>query len=106
MLWASLSLVASLMLAIRGAGRHPLRLLRPASARRSVGWEIGTATRTGISLRLLPSGPDRSEAHTSELQSLMHISYAVFCLTNNTQQSYMSTNASSTPLTLTPTQTP
>src|SRR3546814_1244085 len=37
-------------------------------------------------------GPDRSEEHTSELQSLMRISYAVFCLkkkktkkiTNNT----------------------
>src|SRR3546814_3232775 len=26
----------------------------------------------------------RSEAHTSELQSLMRISYAVFCLTNKT----------------------
>src|SRR3546814_2905128 len=25
----------------------------------------------------------RSEEHTSELQSLMHISYAVFCLTKN-----------------------
>src|SRR3546814_8417196 len=25
-------------------------------------------------------GPFRSEEHTSELQSLMHISYAVFCL--------------------------
>src|SRR3546814_10770451 len=25
-------------------------------------------------------GPDRSEEHTSELQSLMRISYAVFCL--------------------------
>src|SRR3546814_9376835 len=33
-------------------------------------------------------GPQRSEEHTSELQSLMRISYAVFCLnkhTNNTQ---------------------
>src|SRR3546814_6750194 len=28
-----------------------------------------------------PSGADRSEEHTSELQSLMRISYAVFCLT-------------------------
>src|SRR3546814_1410523 len=28
------------------------------------------------------SGQRRSEAHTSELQSLMRISYAVFCLTN------------------------
>src|SRR3546814_6313174 len=27
-----------------------------------------------------PSGDDRSEEHTSELQSLMRISYAVFCL--------------------------
>src|SRR3546814_6321074 len=28
-----------------------------------------------------PSPTDRSEEHTSELQSLMRISYAVFCLT-------------------------
>src|SRR3546814_10349150 len=28
----------------------------------------------------------RSEEHTSELQSLMRISYAVFCLTQNTKQ--------------------
>src|SRR3546814_7543831 len=27
-----------------------------------------------------PEGPGRSEEHTSELQSLMRISYAVFCL--------------------------
>src|SRR3546814_8676356 len=27
-----------------------------------------------------PVGPTRSEEHTSELQSLMRISYAVFCL--------------------------
>src|SRR3546814_3642171 len=29
-------------------------------------------------------GLSRSEEHTSELQSLMHISYAVFCLKKNT----------------------
>src|SRR3546814_7655305 len=29
---------------------------------------------------LTPPGLDRSEEHTSELQSLMRISYAVFCL--------------------------
>src|SRR3546814_3012316 len=28
----------------------------------------------------------RSEEHTSDLQSLMRISYAVFCLTNKTKQ--------------------
>src|SRR3546814_6394624 len=45
------------------------------------------------SLRFLPGRPgrnshrrkaDRSEEHTSELQSLMRISYAVFCLKKNT----------------------
>src|SRR3546814_2529080 len=43
----------------------------------------------GPGLRRIPAGaarPDRSEEHTSELQSLMRISYAVFCLKkkNNT----------------------
>src|SRR3546814_2835177 len=32
------------------------------------------------------TGPARSEEHTSELQSLMRISYAVFCLKKKTQQ--------------------
>src|SRR3546814_2686095 len=30
-------------------------------------------------------GAERSEEHTSELQSLLRISYAVFCLTKKTQ---------------------
>src|SRR3546814_4545860 len=33
---------------------------------------------------------DRSEEHTSELQSLMRISYAVFCLKKKTQHYYLS----------------
>src|SRR3546814_3442599 len=32
---------------------------------------------------------DRSEEHTSELQSLMRISYAVFCLKNKTSQQHV-----------------
>src|SRR3546814_3317931 len=32
------------------------------------------------------AGRQRSEEHTSELQSLMRISYAVFCLKNKTKQ--------------------
>src|SRR3546814_6733640 len=38
--------------------------------------------------------PDRSEEHTSELQSLMRISYAVFCLkkTKNNEKKYMTTH--------------
>src|SRR3546814_6047537 len=37
-------------------------------------------------LALLGIRHDRSEEHTSELQSLMRISYAVFCLKNKTTQ--------------------
>src|SRR3546814_3051748 len=33
-----------------------------------------------ITATILATGPWRSEEHTSELQSLMRISYAVFCL--------------------------
>src|SRR3546814_3665052 len=33
----------------------------------------------------------RSEAHTSELQSLMRISYAVFCLKKKTNTNYLNT---------------
>src|SRR3546814_3483929 len=39
--------------------------------------------RRGMAVRMVrisPSRSDRSEEHTSELQSLMRISYAVFCL--------------------------
>src|SRR3546814_3817789 len=36
--------------------------------------------------RCLFVSSDRSEEHTSELQSLMRISYAVFCLKKKTQQ--------------------
>src|SRR3546814_7320969 len=46
-----------------------------------VRWDFnGQATHPG-SLTWLRPLPSRSEEHTSELQSLMRISYAVFCLT-------------------------
>src|SRR3546814_2035541 len=38
----------------------------------------------GSSVALFYAGCARSEEHTSELQSLMRISYSVFCLTQNT----------------------
>src|SRR3546814_9724862 len=50
----------------------PRRSLMPCMIRRSAcshGWRSGGG-----------SGGRRSEEHTSELQSLMRISYAVFCL--------------------------
>src|SRR3546814_9948238 len=40
--------------------------------------------------------PDRSEEHTSELQSLMRISYAVFCLKKNTHTPCSFSTANST----------
>src|SRR3546814_1577432 len=48
-----------------------------------------TVSERSSRFRLQTSGPGRSEEHTSELQSLMRISYAVFCLKkkkNKTQQ--------------------
>src|SRR3546814_5066354 len=39
--------------------------------------QVETAVREGALLRVRPK---RSDEHTSELQSLMRISYAVFCL--------------------------
>src|SRR3546814_2770770 len=43
---------------------------------------IGTHSRLQLAVNLTDF---RSEEHTSELQSLMRISYAVFCLTNKKQ---------------------
>src|SRR3546814_2129513 len=43
-----------------------------------------------------PRPPARSEEHTSELQSLMRISYAVFCLKKKTQQLHKQTNIKQT----------
>src|SRR3546814_9949016 len=47
-------------------------------ARRAEGCEGGVSARSPLNAALLKSV--RSEEHTSELQSLMRISYAVFCL--------------------------
>src|SRR3546814_2523529 len=41
----------------------------------------------------LVDGEQRSEEHTSELQSLMRISYAVFCLKKKTKTNYTKTNS-------------
>src|SRR3546814_8452068 len=51
----------------------------------TVAWEgrtiaICSSTAPQVSLDLRPIDENRSEEHTSELQSLMRISYAVFCL--------------------------
>src|SRR3546814_6291637 len=54
----------------------------PAATERVPG-RIEIADRHGLRVELDATVPERSEEHTSELQSLMRISYAVFCLENN-----------------------
>src|SRR3546814_1907642 len=59
-----------------GSG-HPHRLrLGPDEAESPVAFELAAVARIDEAV----VGPGRSEEHTSELQSLMRISYAVFCL--------------------------
>src|SRR3546814_8303652 len=52
--------------------------LRPALVAQS---GAGDRQRAGVAVRAGARAEARSEEHTSELQSLMRISYAVFCLT-------------------------
>src|SRR3546814_6342004 len=44
---------------------------------------IGVGAEAGRAMRLPVQRVGRSEEHTSELQSIMRISYAVFCLKKN-----------------------
>src|SRR3546814_12865263 len=62
---------------IAGAVERPHRRLRRAAARLAV---ARVEDELGHLETLTGAGEDRSEEHTSELQSLMRISYAVFCL--------------------------
>src|SRR3546814_4767801 len=74
--------------AVIGMTRRPARIdnAQPSStsAAGEQAREQRAATTTRLDAALLSEhvDGDRSEEHTSELQSLMRISYAVFCLTN------------------------
>src|SRR3546814_10234540 len=82
-----------------GASVHGEQLLHARAGERRIGEKpggVGEAEELRevqhVARRLLPAHHDemRSEEHTSELQSLMRISYAVFCLKKkkrNTRQS-------------------
>src|SRR3546814_1093731 len=68
----------------RSARRCSAGSPRPRGGRRR-NRSVGTCRETHIprcrpAASRRPPGPPRSEEHTSELQSLMRISYAVFCL--------------------------
>src|SRR3546814_2286458 len=60
-------------------GFEGFELLKPTDADRST-WLVVTRWRDEAAFDAWVSSPARSEEHTSELQSLMRISYAVFCL--------------------------
>src|SRR3546814_10301525 len=64
----------------RGGGAETLSVLRSLANVGGPG-RVGQAAQTGLQQRR--STFERSEEHTSELQSLMRISYAVFCLKKN-----------------------
>src|SRR3546814_7640172 len=67
-------------IARRRSSGFPQSRLR-AGLRREAAPPAPARTRlTGVKLRLRSKAQGRSEEHTSELQSLMRISYAVFCL--------------------------
>src|SRR3546814_3419174 len=69
--------------------RRPRRGLRRAAP--AIPWADQTEKAAQVSRRRTPRGRDRSDEHTSELQSLMRNSYAVFCLQkNSTSQHYLS----------------
>src|SRR3546814_5287622 len=71
----SVSRVLSTLL--RGIGDH--------SSRRTVTRTLKQSTRTAGPEPTLSCPKERSEEHTSELPSLMRISYAVFCLKKKKQ---------------------
>src|SRR3546814_6016225 len=59
----------------------------PASAQSETAADEGTESEIVVTgFRASLENALRSEAHTSELQSLMRISYAVFCLTKKTKK--------------------
>src|SRR3546814_2419958 len=79
--WA-LAILATLILLWMGM-RLPETLLPENRLRMSAGTifrTVGTIVRTRTSIGYMLASGVRSEEHTSELQSLMRISYAVFCL--------------------------
>src|SRR3546814_3527434 len=70
----------ALLVGICAGGGVPHMVSPPCRRRR--GGNPGRRARRSRQGRVFPPGRDRSEEHTSELQSLMRISYAVLCLHN------------------------
>src|SRR3546814_10094955 len=79
---------------VRGEG-HLVPVERPAVMRDGLvidpapaAFVVGAGDELSLGAPVVGSGHPRSEEHTSELQSLMRISYAVFCLKKKKQKQY------------------
>src|SRR3546814_7132761 len=59
---------------------RPVRPMRRRPARRDFRRDFASCAKAGVNEAHVAQPGQRSEEHTSELQSLMRISYAVFCL--------------------------
>src|SRR3546814_6977104 len=74
---------------------RPFGLLRELRRARMIAcratWSIARRSSRNLTTTTRQSEP-RSEEHTSELQSLMRISYAVFCLNTKKQQIHIGTS--------------
>src|SRR3546814_7076609 len=95
-IWGAAPIPASLPAALKGAvivgdflfSQYRLLLLAVVAAVLAGIWYLLQRTAFGCVVRAGIQQPDmvaRSEEHTSELQSLMRISYAVFCLKKQTK---------------------
>src|SRR3546814_3912131 len=71
---------AGLGAAIAAANRSILNAAASGRGRAGMGSTVVAAQVSGRNFTVAWVGDARSEEHTSELQSLMRISYAVFCL--------------------------
>src|SRR3546814_2702010 len=69
---------------------EPIHLL-VALLREQEGTARNLVTKAGVDADALTGKAERSEEHTSELQSLMRISYDVFCLTKKKNTSLATT---------------
>src|SRR3546814_15001989 len=85
--WHTLSLHDALPICDSDALDRLQALADPGGSGLVLGWLPGTPNRLLLAMHhwLVDSVSCRSEEHTSELQSLMRISYAVFCLKKKTQ---------------------
>src|SRR3546814_8765327 len=73
----------------RVSSREGMGTLPMASERKSVSLPVSAASFFSVVTRVPAMTRSRSEEHTSELQSLMRISYAVFCLKKKTHTNHI-----------------